>query len=416
MEQSSFFNSVSGDRKYKAENWAAYFSSFIGNGVFATPSTSLFVQANGDMTVTVKAGQAWINGYHYINTADLVLPLSTADGTLGRIDRVVVQWSLTNRAINVVIKKGTPASNPTAPTYQRNADIYELVLADIVIAKGVISVLQKSITDNRWNTTLCGKVAGIVEQIDFSTITAQFNSYMAIMKSQIDADYLEYHTQITEYFEQNKNLIDVDYANYHTQISDYFEDNKNQIDLEYTTFVTEINTYFDECKSRIDLDYESYIEQLNINLNNFIANIANLTSQSELAYNELIMWFSDFKTNATNEFNTWFADVQATLDGDTAGSLLNSINDLKNRTEALENDNTTNKNDIDVLKQKANQHELDIESLQKKSVEFKVTDEEMQVEIEELKQKVNDLTEATTYGTVGYLGNAFLGSTYLANI
>nr|DAQ05226.1 MAG TPA: hypothetical protein [Caudoviricetes sp.] len=34
MEKSSFFNSVSGDRKYKAEDWASYFASFIGNGVY----------------------------------------------------------------------------------------------------------------------------------------------------------------------------------------------------------------------------------------------------------------------------------------------------------------------------------------------------------------------------------------------
>lgn len=34
MEKSSFFNSVSHDRTYKAEDWAEYFASFIGNGVF----------------------------------------------------------------------------------------------------------------------------------------------------------------------------------------------------------------------------------------------------------------------------------------------------------------------------------------------------------------------------------------------
>lgn len=37
MEKSSFFNSVSHDRTYKAEDWAEYFASFIGNGVFPRP-------------------------------------------------------------------------------------------------------------------------------------------------------------------------------------------------------------------------------------------------------------------------------------------------------------------------------------------------------------------------------------------
>ena len=104
MEKSSFFNSVSGDRKYKAEDWASYFGSFIGNGVFPVPSTGLQVVAGSGMQVTVKAGKAWINGYFYNNTSDLSLTLATADGVLNRIDRIVVRWDLTNRVISVKAK------------------------------------------------------------------------------------------------------------------------------------------------------------------------------------------------------------------------------------------------------------------------------------------------------------------------
>ena len=62
MEKSSFFNSVSHDRTYKAEDWAEYFASFIGNGVFPVPSTGLQVVANDGMKLNVKTGKAWING------------------------------------------------------------------------------------------------------------------------------------------------------------------------------------------------------------------------------------------------------------------------------------------------------------------------------------------------------------------
>ena len=45
MEKCSFFNAelVDGeyDRIYLAEDYARYFSSFIGNGVFPNPSTNL---------------------------------------------------------------------------------------------------------------------------------------------------------------------------------------------------------------------------------------------------------------------------------------------------------------------------------------------------------------------------------------
>ena len=56
MEKSSFFNSVSHDRTYKAEDWAEYFASFIGNGVFPVPSTGLQVVANDGMKLNVKTG------------------------------------------------------------------------------------------------------------------------------------------------------------------------------------------------------------------------------------------------------------------------------------------------------------------------------------------------------------------------
>lgn len=40
MEKSSFFNSVSHDRTYKAEDWAEYFASFIGKKIFCGIKTT----------------------------------------------------------------------------------------------------------------------------------------------------------------------------------------------------------------------------------------------------------------------------------------------------------------------------------------------------------------------------------------
>lgn len=136
MEKSSFFNSISHDRTYKAEDWAEYFASFIGNGVFPAPSTGLQVVIDEGMNLTVKAGKAWINGYFYCNTSDFTLTLATADGQLNRIDRVVVRWDLTNRIISLKVKSSAFSASPSAPAVQRDADIYELALADIYVGAG----------------------------------------------------------------------------------------------------------------------------------------------------------------------------------------------------------------------------------------------------------------------------------------
>jgi len=176
MIKSGIFNSVNGDRKYKAEDFAHYFATFIGNGVFPNQSDGLQVIENGDMSVNVSAGQGWINGYYMTNDADYNLTLDVADGVLNRIDRVVMQLNYLNREITLLIKKGTFASSPVAPEVIRDADVYELGLADIFVGQGVVSVTQADITDLRLNSDLCGIVHGTVDQVDTTTL---FNQYLA---------------------------------------------------------------------------------------------------------------------------------------------------------------------------------------------------------------------------------------------
>lgn len=196
MEKSSFFNAeLRGeeyDRVYSAEDYARYFASFIGNGIFANPSINLQVQATDAMNVTLKLGKAWINGYFYENTEDLTLSLDAADGVLNRIDMVVLRLDLINREIKAYIKKGTFVSSPVAPAVTRTADMYELALADIRINKGVTKITQADITDLRSNAELCGFVKGLIEEIDTTDLFAQFQSsfdtWFEHMKGQLSTD------------------------------------------------------------------------------------------------------------------------------------------------------------------------------------------------------------------------------------
>lgn len=178
-EKSSFFNSVSGDRKYKAEDWASYFGALIGNGVFPNPATNLqVVPGASGLTVTVHAGKAWINGYYYNNTDDLTLTLPTPDGSKKRIDRIVVRWSLSDRKISAQVKSGTAATNPSAAVLQRDSDVYELAIADVLVGVAATSLSSTSITDRRYDSTLCGVVTGTVQQIDTSAFAAQVQSFL----------------------------------------------------------------------------------------------------------------------------------------------------------------------------------------------------------------------------------------------
>lgn len=205
MEKSSFFNSVGGDRVYKAEEWAEYFASFIGNGVFPVPSNGLQVEANSSAGVIIRAGRAWINGYFYFNTDDLNVKLNTADGVLNRIDRIVIRWDLTARTISAEVKSSAPSNNPTTPALQRDADAYELCLADVYVRAGSTAVLQSDITDQRYNSGLCGVVKGTVDQIDASMLAKQFNDYAELFKQETKLDF-------EAWFEEIRGILSEDLA------------------------------------------------------------------------------------------------------------------------------------------------------------------------------------------------------------
>ncbi len=218
MERSAFFNSINGDRRYKAEVFAEYFSSFIGNGVFPNPSTNLQIIANDDMTITLSPGKAWINGYFYMNTNDLILVIDPADGVLNRVDRVVLRFDVEERNIKVIVKKGDFNSNPKPPLIQRDADIYELGLADIKINQGVISIKQEDITDLRLNTEICGIVHGVVDQVDTTTIFNQFQSWYKNTTT-------SYETNWASWYNIRTNTYMNDWENwFYPNISDWEED------------------------------------------------------------------------------------------------------------------------------------------------------------------------------------------------
>ncbi len=237
-EKSGFFNSINGDRKYKADFFAEYFSSFIGNGVFPNPSTNLQVLSSGNMTLTLKAGKAWINGYYYNNDVDMNLNLDNADGILNRIDRIVLRFDTVSRSVAAKIKKGAFATSPISPTLQRDANAYEMALAEIYIGKGVISVSQANITDLRQDNSKCGIVHGTVDQVDTTTLFNQYQTWLNQKKTTYDADMTTWTTQKK--------------ADYQIWYDTTIQTEQGQIDSMESQFENDFNTWFDGIKSILD--------------------------------------------------------------------------------------------------------------------------------------------------------------------
>ena len=165
MEKSGFFNSSDGDRVYDATDFAAYFGSLVSNGIFYAAATNLQATPGSGLAVSIAAGGAWINGYRYENTDALNLPLTTANGSNPRIDRVVVRLSKVSRSILLAVVTGTPAATPVAPALTRTSDVYELGIADVLVPAAATSIAANNITDTRLNTSLCGLVNSLVTAV-----------------------------------------------------------------------------------------------------------------------------------------------------------------------------------------------------------------------------------------------------------
>ena len=100
-----FFNSVNGDRKYDADDISNYFLKLISNGVFATPASSLQIQAAGGMKIKVTPGWAFVNCKWLRLDTDYYITLDKSDVQYNRLDRIVVRLDPTESVRSVTISK-----------------------------------------------------------------------------------------------------------------------------------------------------------------------------------------------------------------------------------------------------------------------------------------------------------------------
>lgn len=275
MERCGFFDAnlvgEEYDRVYLAAQFAAYFASFIGNGVYAEHSNQLQVVAmpTPQMQVGVEKGQGWINGYWYENTDTMYLPIEVADGVLNRIDSIVLRLGFAERNMWLMVKKGTPAVNPTAPEVTRTADYYDLQLATVSIPASSIRITQAQIQDTRMNQDVCGWVTGVIKQLDTTTLFNQFETYFQEFKENNQADY-------EEWTETQKQAWLSWISGQETDFTDWTDEQKEEYEAWYATHInqwqSDFDTWFENIKDQLGEDaagnLQNQIDEHEARLNN----------------------------------------------------------------------------------------------------------------------------------------------------
>lgn len=222
-----FFNSVNGDRKYNADQMSNYFEGLVSDGVYNGVGNSMVVQASSGMNITVGSGRAIIGSKWIKNDSAYTLTVTGSHPTLNRYTAVVIKLDKVNRNISITTIDGTPASAPTKPTISDSQTVMYLVLAYVYVGAAVTSISQSNITDTRTDSTVCGWVTGLIEQVDTSTLYLQwqeaFDTWFDDLTQELNVD-----TYIQEYYKRvvlssgQSTVIPLDMSGYTYSSSDIF--------------------------------------------------------------------------------------------------------------------------------------------------------------------------------------------------
>lgn len=245
-----FYNSVNHDRRYNALQMSSIFDGIIKDGIFMSIGTAMVVKAASGMTVNVGEGRAWFDHTWTLNDSELPVKLEASELILNRIDTIVLDVDHRDsvRANSIIAIKGTPASNPVAPTLIRSTDHNQYPLCNIYVKAGVTEITQSNIT-NLVGTGSCPFITGILESIDIEDLVSQW-----------EAQWDEFYSAQT-------------------------------LDMQLTA---------DEWKKQWNDWY---------------------TVQTAVATADMEKWMSDRQA----DFNYWWSQMQAILDGDVAANLAQRV-------------------------------------------------------------------------------------------
>lgn len=301
MERCGFFDAhLVGneyDRVYLAEQFASYFASFIGNGIFAGKSNELQVLSieTPTMQVRIQEGQGWMNGYWYENMSECYLPIEVADGVLSRIDTVVLRLGMAERNIFLAIKKGTPSYEPVAPEITRNEDYYELQLATIWVGAGYTNIKQSDITDTRLDSNVCGLVTGLIKQLDTTDYGNQLQAFMVEYMEKAGIDYEQFVAGLAAI----KADADGDYDKYKEALA-ALESSANEDYQHY-------NDRLDELKVLAAQDKDNYF-----------ANLQELYALCDAAYRDFLSYLENLKTDGNNSLDSLKSWIERLKQASTA--------------------------------------------------------------------------------------------------
>ena len=297
------------DRAESSDFLALFISQIISDGVLAAPATCFQVVADEGMNVTVMPGFGIVKGRFAIYEQSAVLTLENAPQNYKRIDRVVLRANYPERKCEIIVKTGIPAATPVAPELLQPSagDYYELSLATIAINSNQTVITQSSITDTRYDSSVCGVVTQLIDHLDTSVFFAQLNAFYDEYVARFNADYSDFTLR-----------MDSAYQNFYTRLVDLYNSANDRYETDYAAFTQDMLDAYNQYLA----DLASYFSTLQT------------TGYSQMA--DVISRMADFETTQEAAFDAWWDTVKGKMDGDIGAACVEQLINHEGRITALE--------------------------------------------------------------------------------
>jgi len=169
--------------EYEAEALGAWKGTRT-RGVFAA-DTHYAVTANGNMSVNLAPGLAWLKAEAYWGVCVFeknatTMQIDTADGSLTRWAAICLRLDKNLNDGYPIVKYGQFGTNPalsTLPLPEQNIDYDEIYVAAVRVRAGATEILTSDITDLRLNETYCGIMRDGVTGIPTQMLEDQWRAW-----------------------------------------------------------------------------------------------------------------------------------------------------------------------------------------------------------------------------------------------
>lgn len=176
------------DYDYSGDD-AALFHCTRTTGIYAGEDFAFSV-SGADNIIKLSPGLAWlrINRFKGMAAAlknETSIDLGLPDSVYPRIDRVALQFNANKNNTEVVVKKGTAASNPLPPERSTSEALFEIHLLEVRREPGAVSITAADITDLRLDANYCGLMAESVTKVDTRAINSQVQALIEQLRAKL---------------------------------------------------------------------------------------------------------------------------------------------------------------------------------------------------------------------------------------